>query len=592
MTTNLTSYTHCPVHVDCQERDVKTSLTTISDADDLIVYDFQVRCEAPKFPKPISLRWKFPGKNVKGVWKPSTDFSKRIQADWELKPMESRISVDAPILSVFGHDDVNVLTIACNDAINTLELDAVLREEDNHIYCEIVIFSKPERAITAYDLQIRLDFRDVHFSRSLQDVSPWWETFEELRPIAVPDIARRPVYSTWYQFHQNLDQETLLNECRIAAELGYCSIIIDDGWQTIDSNRGYDFTGDWQPDRIDDMASFVEKIHSLGMQVAIWYSVPFCGVKSKAYQKFKGKFLTEDHRWAPVFDPRYPEVRDHLIGLYTNAMREWNLDGFKLDFIDDFRLYEDTPMGAKDGRDYASINQAVDRLLSDVMFELQQINPTAFIEFRQKYTGPAMRKYGNMFRAFDCPGDAVMNRIRIADLRMYCGNTAIHADMITWHPSESVEVAALQLTNIMFGVPQLSVTLQDCREDELNMIRFYTHYWNRHSDVLTKGQFKATRPLANYPLQQVVTDRYTIIGVHDDYVVPISSSTDHIHVLNAQLASEIVLRCSDDFGEFRASVFDCQGRIHLESEVILSKGLHRLEVPACGMIQFERIATS
>lgn len=592
MTTNLTSYSHCPVHVDCHEHDIKTSLTTIRETKDLIIYDFQVRCETPKFPKPISLRWKLPGKNVKGVWKPSTDFSKRIQADWELKPMESRISVDAPLICIFGHDDTNVLTLACNDAINTLELDAVLREEDNHIYCEIVVFPKPERAITTYDLQIRLDFGDVHFSRSLQEVVPWWETFEKLRPIAVPDVARKPVYSTWYQFHQNLDQKTLLEECRIAVNLGYRSIIIDDGWQTIDSNRGYDYTGDWQPDRIDDMASFVEKIHALGMQVAIWYSVPFCGVKSKAYQKFKGKFLTENHRWAPVFDPRYPEVRSHLIGLYTNAMREWNLDGFKLDFIDDFRLYEDTPMGAEDGRDYASINQAVDRLLSDVMFELQQVNPNAFIEFRQKYTGPAMRKYGNMFRAFDCPGDAVMNRVRIADLRMYCGKTAVHADMITWHSSESVEVAALQLTNIMFGVPQLSVTLQNCREDELNMIRFYTEYWNRHADILTKGSFKASRPLANYPLQQVVKDDYTIIGVHDDYVVPLNASTDHIHILNAQLASEIVLRCSDDFGEFKTSVFDCQGRIHLENAVLLSKGVCRLEVPACGMIQLERMGRS
>lgn len=592
MTANLTSHTRCPVHVDCKEADVKTDLITISDTNDLVHYNLKVRCGSPRFPKPISLRWRLPGKNVKGVWKPSSDFSKRIQADWELKPMESRISVDAPLICVFGHDDTNVLTIACSDAINTLELDAVLREEDNHIYCEIVVFSKPERAITEYDLQMRLDFRHVHFSESLQEVSSWWETFEQLRPVAVPDSARRPVYSTWYQFHQNLDEGILLNECRIAAELGYRSIIIDDGWQTVDSNRGYDFTGDWQPDRIDDMASFVAKIHDLGMKVAIWYSVPFCGVKSKAYQKFKGKFLTENHRWAPVFDPRYPEVRDHLIGLYTKAMREWNLDGFKLDFIDDFRLYKDTPMGAKNGRDYASINEAVDRLLSDVMAELQQINPTAFIEFRQKYTGPAMRKYGNMFRAFDCPGDAVMNRVRIADLRMYCGQTAIHADMITWHPSESVEVAALQLTNIMFGVPQLSVVLEDCREEELNMIRFYTQYWNRHADILTKGRFSASRPLANYPMQQVVKDNHTIIGVHDDYVVSLAASTDHMHLLNAQLTSEIVLRCSSDFGGYQMCVFDCQGHVHAQNRLHLSEGLHRLNVPACGMIQLERLGAS
>lgn len=590
MTTNLTTYTYGPVHVDCQESDLETSLTTISDSNDIVIHDFRVHSESPRFPKPITLQWKLPARNVKGVWKPSTDFSKRIQADWELKPMESRISVDAPLICVFGHDDTNVLTMACNDAINTLEMDVVLREEDNNLYCQLVVFPKPEHTIGEYELQIRLDFREVHFTEGLQEVSDWWETFENLRPVPVPAIARQPVYSTWYQFHQNLDEETLLTECGIAAELGYKSIIIDDGWQTTDSNRGYDYTGDWQPERLQDMASFVGKIHALGMKVAIWYCVPFCGVKSKAYQKFKGKFLTENHRWAPVFDPRYPEVRAHLIGLYTHAMRAWKLDGFKLDFIDDFRLYEDTPMGVKDGRDYASINQAVDRLLGDLMGELQQINPEAFIEFRQKYTGPAMRKYGNMFRAFDCPGDAVMNRVRIADLRMYCGNTAIHADMITWHPTESVEVAALQLTNIMFGVPQLSVMLQNCREEELNMIRFYTQYWNQHASILTQGRFKTSRPLANYPFQQVVQDDHTIIGVHDDFIVPLSSGTQHIHVLNAQLTTEVILRSSDDFGRFKALVFDCQGHLASEHEVALSRGMHRLDVPACGMIQLKRIA--
>lgn len=589
MTTNLSTNNHCPINIDCEERDLNTTLNKIFDNDGVVIYNFEVSNGASRFPKPITLKWKISSNNIKGVWKPSTDFSKRIQADWELKPMESRISVDAPIVCAFGHDDTNVLTFACNDAINTLELDVVLREEDNHLYCHVTLFSKPERPIRKYNLQLRLDFRNVHFSKSLQDVAAWWETFEYLSPISVPVIAKQPVYSTWYQFHQDLDEQVLLKECSLASKLGYKSIIIDDGWQTKDSNRGYDFTGDWQPDRIPNMASFVSKIHALGMKVAIWYSVPFCGVKSRAFQHFKGKFLTENHRWAPVFDPRYPEVREHLIGLYSNALRDWNLDGFKLDFIDDFRLYEDTPMGADDGRDYASINAAVDRLLSDVITNLKIINPDVFIEFRQKYTGPAMRKYGNMFRAFDCPGDSAMNRIRIADLRMYCGNTAIHADMITWHASETVEVAALQLVNIMFGVPQLSVKLQDCREDELNMIRFYTHYWNEHASILMDGDFKPSRPLANYPIQKVVKDDFTIIGVHDDFVVSLDAITENMHFLNAQLATEIVIKSSKDFGRFAGIIFDCQGNKVSENEIKFSKGATIIEVPPCGIVITKKV---
>lgn len=587
MTTRAKHENHFQIEVLGDAKHVKLSKLKSSDSTE--VYGIEFSSPEALFPSPITLKWKMPALNMAGIWKPTNDFSKRIQADWELRPMESRISIDAPLISVFGHDDRNVMTFACNDAIHTLELDAVLREEDNYLYCHVVFFSEVEQPISSYKFQLRLDFGDTHFSESLQSVSKWWESFHDLKPTFVPAIAKKPVYSTWYQFHQSLDETVLLKECELASEMGYKAIILDDGWQTIDSNRGYDFTGDWQPDRIPKMKTFVERIHDLGMKAALWYSVPFCGKKSKAYQRFKGKFLTEDHRWAPVFDPRYPEVRNHLVSLYTSALKDWDLDGFKLDFIDDFHHYDDTPFGAKDGRDYASINEAVDRLLGDVITRLQQIKPDVFIEFRQKYTGPAMRKYGNMFRAFDCPGDAAMNRIRIADLRMYCGNTAIHADMITWHADEPVEVAALQFANIMFGVPQLSVKLQDCSNDALNMIRFYTQYWNEHADILLEGDFKPSRPLANYPIQKVIKDDFTIIGVHDDFVVSLEGVTENIHFLNAQLATEIVIKASDDFGIFEGMIFDCQGNKVFDKKMDLVKGPNLIKVPPCGIVQLRRL---
>ncbi len=567
---------------------VRTSLDELYREDGVVVYNFEVSSDAPLFPKPITLKWRVPALNVKGVWKPTADFSKRIQADWELDHMESRISIDAPVISLFGNDDSNVLTFACSNAINKLELNARLREEDNYFYCHITFFSELEQPIENFQAQLRFDYTGSHFSNQLKAVSKWWESFEALKPAYVPAVARQPLYSTWYQFHQDLDLSLLLEECQSAYDLGYRAVIIDDGWQTKDTNRGYDYTGDWTPDRIPNMAEYVSQLHETGMKVALWYSVPFCGNKSKAYQQFKGKFLTEDHRWAPVFDPRYPEVRSYLIDIYVRALKEWNLDGFKLDFIDDFHLYPETPLGQKDGRDYASINDAVDRLMTDVGNELRAINPEVFIEFRQRYIGPAMRKYGNMLRAFDCPGDATMNRVRIADIRMLCGNTAVHADMITWHREESVEVAALQLVNTLFGVPQLSVLLKDIPASHKQMVKFYTSYWNTYAAVLTEGNFVPTKPLANYPLQKVTKDEVTIIGVHDEFIVPITESTNDIHLLNAQIAEELVLKCSEDLGSFEGSIFDCQGNLVAEKTIVLSKGVLLIAVPPCGIVMLKK----
>lgn len=576
------------ISIEGANSNVDVSLIEKTSGNGISVYDFELNANEAVYPRPITLKWRIPGLNVKGVWKPTTDFSKRIQADWELEHMESRISIDAPVITLFGNEDENVMTFSCSNPINTLEMNARLREEDNHFYCHITFFSEQERLIENFKAQLRIDFRNIHFSDCLRDVSKWWETFEELKPIPVPEIAKKPVYSTWYQFHQSLEEETLVAECKLAKAIGYEAIIIDDGWQTNDSNRGYDYTGDWQPDRFPDMAGMIKNIQATGMKAAIWYSVPFCGKESKAYQHFKGKFLTEEHRWAPVFDPRYPEVREHLVGLYTNALKDWNLDGFKLDFIDDFHLYESTPLGKENGRDYASINEAVDRLLTDVITELRAIKPDVFIEFRQKYTGPAMRKYGNMFRAFDCPGDAVMNRIRIADIRMLCGNTAAHADMITWHNDEKVEIAALQLINILFGVPQLSIMLQDAPADHVEMVAFYTKYWNENSDVLMNGYFVPSKPLANYPTQRVSKDGFTIIGVYEELVTTLEKANNTIHIHNGQIANQIVIRSTQNLGVYKCKVYNCTGNLVSDLNLEFSKGLLEIAIPPCGILIAEK----
>ncbi|MGY6648564.1 glycoside hydrolase family 36 protein [Wenyingzhuangia sp. IMCC45574] len=563
----------------------KVTITPLFQVESVSVFDIHIKSQEVK---PLTLQWKVPAYNVKGTWKPTTDFAKRIMADWELDHMESRISIDAPVVSLFGHDDSNRMTFACSNAINKLELNARIREENDMYYCFVTLFTEPTELEKDFSMQLRIDTRDIHFSESIKEVASWWETFEELKPTPVPEIATMPLYSTWYNFHQNLDEESLIEECKLAYDLGYRAIIIDDGWQTKDDNRGYDFTGDWKPERLNKTKEFVDAVHATGMKVGFWYSVPFCGKKSEAYPKFKDKLLTDDHRWAPVFDPRYPEVRQYLIDIYKSALVEWGLDGFKLDFIDDFRFYPQTKAEKSDEMDYESINEAVDRLLTDVITTLRAINPDVFIEFRQKYTGPAMRKYGNMFRAFDCPGDAVMNRIRIADIKMLAGNTAVHSDMITWHKEETVEVAALQMVNTLFGVPQISILLKDYPQDHINMVRFYTQYWNENRALITTGNLTAFNPLANYPIKQVVKSNKMLLGVFDDSLAPVKHKVDSLDILNGKLTNKLILELGEDFGTYSGIVYDCEGRIVKEDDYKLAQGVCSIDVPACGLIRLTK----
>ncbi|WP_298310390.1 glycoside hydrolase family 36 protein [uncultured Aquimarina sp.] len=571
-----------------KSNDFQVDITLLEEQNGVTIYNINFSSETKFQPQEVTFKWKIPVINVKGVWKPTTDFAKRIMDDWELDHMESRISVDSPVISLFGHDDGNIITFACSDAINTKKLNALYREEDNCIYCHISFFTERYHEITDYNAQLRIDQSHQHFSESLKNVEKWWESFENLTPAIVPDLAKVPVYSTWYQFHQKLDEDDLIKECKIASTLGYELIILDDGWQTNDENRGYDYTGDWYPERIPEMKNFVSRIHTTGMKLALWYSVPFCGKKSKAYKKFKGKFLTEEHRWAPVFDPRYPEVRQYLVSLYVDALKTWGIDGFKLDFIDEFKVYPSTKLTKEEGRDYSSVNLAVDRLMTDIMSSLHAINPEVVIEFRQKYTGPAMRKYGNMFRAFDCPGDSVMNRVRITDIKMLCGETAVHSDMFTYHEQEPLEIKALQLVNTLFGVPQLSILLQKATSDELSMIDFYTHYWRNHSDVFLKGKFTPQKPLANYPLLKSSLGEHTIIGLFDNYIIDFEEKTNRIDIINGQLNTKVILTSSQNYGAYHCVTYDCTGKKVQECDIMILIGAIQIKAPACGLIILEK----
>lgn len=87
------------------------------------------------------------------------------------------------------------------------------------------------------------------------------------------------------------------------------------------------------------------------------------------------------------------------------------------------------------------------RLVKEVRSALVAVKPDVLLEFRQRYTGPAIRQYGNMLRANDCPSDILGNRRRIIDLRIASGKTAVHSDMLVWSPVDAGRSRELYVVN-------------------------------------------------------------------------------------------------------------------------------------------------
>jgi alpha-galactosidase len=410
----------------------------------------------------------------------------------------------------------------------------------------------------------------------------------EFTPATVPEHARLPMYSTWYSFHLGIAPEAIETQCRLAKALGMESVIVDDGWQTEVTHRGYAYCGDWEPapGKFPDFRAHVDRVHAMGMKYLLWFSVPFAGVHTRAYARFRDKLLNPDptgkRQWF-VLDPRFPEVRDYLIGTYERCIREFDLDGFKLDFVDCFTTHEETKDAFGGGRDYESVPAAADRLLTDVIARLRAIKPDVMIEFRQSYIGPAMRKYGNIFRVGDEPNNAGGNRVGAMLLRALSGSTAIHSDMVMWHPDDTVESAALQLIHALFAVPQISVRLDGVPASHVAMIRRYLSFWREHRDVLLDGLIRPLQPQHAYPAVVSETGGKVAAAAYASGFVPLPAVGARTLVLaNGTLENRVVVEFPGPAGRRRVRVWSCTGECTLDETRRLDGGLHALPVPPAG----------
>jgi alpha-galactosidase len=229
-------------------------------------------------------------------------------------------------------------------------------------------------------------------------------------------------------------------------------------------------------------------------------------------------------------------------------------------------------------------------MMTDIMAALRTMRPDVMIEFRQAYIGPLIRKYGNMLRASDSPNSYLVNRTKVVDVRMLSGNTPVHADMVMWHPTEPPEIAAFQLNNVLFSVPQVSVKLATASAAHREMVRYYLDYWRANRDLLIGGKLEALSPNANYPVVIGYDAQKQIVGLYEDHVVRLDAHRPNgrIDVVNGKSSPTVTLSAPTDLGAYRFTVTDCRGRIVRRGNVSLSKGLHELEVPVSGIIALER----
>ena len=542
--------------------------------------------EAEAVPPSFDVFFYTSGADVLQVWTPFDERCQLWPFAWGNARYTSALAYRAPICAAFNNHDRNRCTVAVSDAFHQLKYALTVDERSCVMEGRFRFFTEKESPRKSYEVKILIDRRDAFWGDAVREASEWVSQTAGLVPAAVPEAAFDPLYSSWYAFWQDVHAPVIEKEARLAAELGMKTAILDDGWQKEKSRTYYSATGDWMPvkNRFPDMKAHVAAVHAAGLKYMLWLSVPYIGDESAIWNRFKDKCLSITPDGVGRLDPRFPEVREYLISTYERAVRDWGFDGLKLDFIDEFCLPPVDLAIAQDyaGRDIKSLPEAVDRLMKDVNRRLKAIRPDVLIEFRQQYMGPAIRQYGNMIRATDCPADLAANRRRVADLRLTSGTMAVHSDMLVWSADETPENAARAVLSALFGVVQYSMVLQKIPAAQREMMRHWIAFSQEHRDALLKGGFCPHHPEMQYPWIESWNDRERIVATYvENQVLPVPADGKTVYAINASQEPTLVLDIPE--APAFAEAFDTFGKS--AGRRMLDKGLNRVAVPLSGYLK-------
>ena len=493
----------------------------------------------------------------------------------------SELAYNMPIAVGFNSAGVAPVAMACSEAMEHLVFGLYAEERSCDVIGRCEFFTKPTVARKEYVAKVMLDRRGRDWAETVTSCSRWVAKENGFKTAYAPESAFDPLYSTWYAFLQDVHADELEEEAKLAAGIGMKTMILDDGWQKVESKGFYTATGDWMPvkSRFPDMKAHVAKVHAAGLKYMLWLSVPFMGCEAKNYQRFKKMLLTDGD--TGVLDPRFPEVREYLISTYERAVGEWGFDGLKLDFIDSFGLPAEDPALKDDfaGRDFRSVPEALNRLMKDVRARLVKINPDVLLEFRQHYCGPAILQYGNMIRAADCPADPTANRRRICDLRLTSDTIAVHSDMLVWSGNETPEGAALPILNVLFSTIQYSMILAKVSPEHRRVIASWLRFSQEHRAALLKGAFRPHHPEQGYTWIEGESADERVIAVYADDVCTRAGAADRpVFLVNATGRAGVLVELAAK--PEKVEYFDVFGE--KTGEAAPSSGLVRLAVPASG----------
>ena len=431
--------------------------------------------------KKLILKMEVPLLDVHGYWAPHLT-RPVMQQHWVIE-FSCAAHRNYPYLSFFNFDQKNRATIGLSNLYDDSVISARMNQQTGNYDVEIEISIANETS----EFTVFIDTSDRDWTEISADyrvfARPDWKPF-------YPEGAWMPVYCTWYAVHASVEKKWLEEQAETAANMGFGTFIVDDGWCFDDFKRvcpetigsWYDKIGDWQVSRkkLPDFKQHVKKVQSLGLKYLLWVSPFMIGEKSRFKKEVGCSYLNKLHEGYQVFDPACEEAASHSMELLKKTVEDNGLDGLKIDFVDAVPQSLKTPHG-----------RAVYRYMKKLTDSIKKDNPEALFEFRQCYATPQMLDIGTQFRAGDVPFDFIENLHRIAQIRVCLGDKVpVHADPVYWNPMESDIHIARHMVCSLVGVPMVSVDLNTLPENQQKIIGYWLNFYLKHLEVFKNGHWQ------------------------------------------------------------------------------------------------------
>ncbi len=537
-------------------------------------------------PPAFSLKLSIPKDNINQLWNSQTWSNKSFFS----LPSYDRAAAEFSIISGLTINDQNQVTFTCRDGYDTRFINTYIQEQgDTMVFC-LGFFedNPPLSAMQKYQVEILLDFRNIHFSQAIHEASRWRLTEEFSHGIKSADSSKVPVYSTWYPMHRNIPLENITRELDSLQNFNFKSILIDDGWRSLVKMK-VDTAYSYEEQSLQTMQLFDEKRRNMHMNLYLWYSLPFLGGNPVISQRFEGKYINyKPPKQLHVLDPRYADVRYHLISTYANFYRTWNFDGFWFDFLNNFYTSHTTTVTQDLGRDFVDVSLALERLTDEMDMRLKNANPEVFLGHEFKAVGPN-RSDQNLLSGFVGVSSTQIVREKMVNNRLLYGQYTPFVEILGIHPRDKSKDVARKFQSIMFGNPYLSFFNTTMPQDNKQAVRFWLNYWQSNYDVLMTGDFRPIKVSRNYPVIKVENDDKMIYTIYDEYTLNLPLSLEKsLDVINAKESETVNFVSAQPGIIYQYSIHNHLGQ-SIENGTLKTKKKNAVEfiVPEGGFIHFQ-----